>query len=149
MNDWGTHICKSMLMYKKYGEGKEPDKKPDHFVGDFYRMYEVEHEKDPQGLDTELSDMFKKMESRDKETLNLWKKITGWAYEGWKSTYENENVVFDRLEYQSNYTRAGKEIIDLALKEGVAIKDSTGAVVALVEDRAKVEIEATAVIPQA
>ena len=134
MHDWGTHICKSMLMYKKYGEGKEPDKKPDHFVGDFYRMYEVEHEKDPQGLDTELSDMFKKMESRDKETLNLWKKITGWAYEGWKSTYENENVVFDRLEYQSNYTRAGKEIIDLALKEGVAIKDSTGAVVAKLEE---------------
>lgn len=134
MNDWGTHICKSMLMYKKHGEGREPDKKPDHFVGDFYRMYEVEHEKTPEQLDLELADMFKKMESKDKETLDLWKKITGWAYKGWETTYENENVVFDRCEYQSNYTKAGKDIIDLAIKKGVAEKDVSGAVIAKLEE---------------
>ena len=133
MNDWGTHICKSMLMYKKYGEGKEPDKKPDHFVGDFYKMYEVEHEKTPEQLDLELADMFKKMESGDKETLSLWKKITGWAYKGWETTYENENVTFDKCEYQSNYTKAGKDVIDLAIKKGVAEKDVSGAVIAKLE----------------
>jgi arginyl-tRNA synthetase len=130
MNDWGTHICKSMLMYKKFGEGKEPDKKSDHFVGDFYRMYEKEHEKNPEVLDEELADMFKKMESGDKDTLDLWKKITGWVYEGWKTTYRNENVRFDTWEYQSNYTKAGKEIVDMALEKGIARKDPSGAVIA-------------------
>jgi arginyl-tRNA synthetase len=133
MNDWGTHICKSMLMYKKFGEGKEPDKKPDHFVGDFYRMYEREHEKNPEVLDSELSEMFKKMEEGDDETLVLWRKITGWAYEGWKDTYENENVHFDTWEYQSNYTKAGKEIVEKALEKGIAEKDPSGAVIARFE----------------
>ena len=130
MNDWGTHICKSMLMYKKYGNGQNPDKKPDHFVGDFYRMYEIEHEKNPEELDKELAQMFKDMENGKKEIIDLWKKITGWAYEGWKETYENENVFFDVCEYQSNYTKAGKDIIDFAIKKGIAERDSTGAVIA-------------------
>lgn len=133
MNDWGTHICKSMLMYKKYGGGKDPDKKPDHFVGDFYRMFEQEHEKNPEDLDKELAIMFKNMESGDEETLDLWKKITGWAYEGWKDTYSNENVTFDDWEYQSKYTKKGKEIVDLAIKKGIAEKDPSGAVIAKFE----------------
>ena len=133
MNDWGTHICKSMLMYKKYGEGREPDKKPDHFVGDFYRMYELEHEKNPEGVDEELAEMFKKMEAGDKETLDLWKKVTEWAYKGWEVTYSNENVDFDVCEYQSNFTKAGKEIIEIAIKNGIAEKDPSGAVIARLE----------------
>ncbi len=130
MNDWGTHICKSMLMYKKYGTNKDPDKKTDHFVGDYYRMFETEYEKYPKELDKELSDIFKKLEDGDEETVNLWKKITNWAYEGWKPTYENENVSFDIWEYQSNYTKSGRDIVDLAIKIGIAEKDSTGAVIA-------------------
>jgi len=132
-NDWGTHICKSMLMYKKYGEEKEPNKKPDHFVGDFYTMFEEELEKNPKELDEELADMFQKMEKGDEETLKLWKKITGWVYEGWADTYKNENVSFDEWEYQSNYVKAGKEIVDLAIKKGVAQKDESGAVIARFE----------------
>lgn len=133
MNDWGTHICKSMLMYKKYGGGKDPDKKSDHFIGDFYRMYEVEHEKHPEELDAELAEMFIKMERGDKETLELWKKITNWAYDGWKETYENENVTFDVYEYQSEYTKAGKDIVDIAIKKGIAEKDPSGAIIAKLE----------------
>src|SRR3989344_7625243 len=34
-NDRGIHICQAMVAYKKYGENKKPDKKSDHFVGDF------------------------------------------------------------------------------------------------------------------
>lgn len=133
MNDWGTHICKSMLMYQKYGNNEEPNKKSDHFVGDFYIMYEKEHEKNPEGLEMELTEMFKKMESGDAKTLEIWKKITGWAYKGWEETYKDENVSFDTWAYQSNYTDAGKEIVDLAIKKGVAEKDKSGAVIAKLE----------------
>jgi len=134
MNDWGTHICKSMLMYKKYGKNAEPDKKTDHFVGDFYQMYEKEIEKTP-GLEEELSEMFRKMESEDSEVLGLWKKITGWAYKGWEDTYKDENVSFDVWMYQSNYRESGKEIVKLALEKGIAEKDETGAVIARLEEK--------------
>jgi arginyl-tRNA synthetase len=78
INDWGTHICKSMLMYKKYGKNAQPDKKPDHFVGDFYVMYEQKSADDPK-LAEELAAMFLKLEAGDKETTELWEKIVKWA----------------------------------------------------------------------
>jgi arginyl-tRNA synthetase len=133
MNDWGTHICKSMLMYQKYGNNEEPNKKSDHFVGDFYVMYEKEHDKSPESLELELAEMFQKMEKGDTETLETWKKITGWAYKGWEVTYKDENVSFDVWNYQSNYVKSGKEIVQTALEKGIAEKDSSGAVVAKLE----------------
>lgn len=43
VNDRGVAICKSMLSWKKWGEGKTPENtgiKPDHFVGDWYVLFE-------------------------------------------------------------------------------------------------------------
>ncbi len=42
-NDRGTHICKSMLAYQRWGEDATPEstgKKGDHFVGEFYVLFE-------------------------------------------------------------------------------------------------------------
>ncbi len=42
-NDRGAHICKSMLAYEMFGEGRTPEStgiKGDHFVGDYYVQYE-------------------------------------------------------------------------------------------------------------
>lgn len=133
MDDWGTHICKSMLMYKKHGNSEEPSIKSDHYVGDLYIMYEKEHEANSEILEKELSEMFKKLETHDPETLELWKKIVNWAYKGWEATYKNENVTFDVWTYQSEHTKGGKEIVDLAVEKGVAEKDPTGAIIARLE----------------
>lgn len=43
INDRGIAICKSMLAWKKYGEGKTPESqgmKGDHFVGTYYVLFE-------------------------------------------------------------------------------------------------------------
>lgn len=42
INDRGVAICKSMLAWKKFGEGRTPDsssQKGDHFVGDYYVLF--------------------------------------------------------------------------------------------------------------
>lgn len=42
VNDRGIHICKSMLAWKKYGNGETPEstgKKGDHLVGDYYVVF--------------------------------------------------------------------------------------------------------------
>ncbi len=132
MNDWGTHIVKSMLMYKKYGNGAEPTEKSDHFVGKFYVMYEQELEKHKELAD-ELAEMFRKMESMDPEVLELWKKITNWVYKGWEQTYKDENVRFDTWFFQHDYRESGKEVVAAALEKGIAEKDPTGAVIARLE----------------
>jgi len=132
INNWGTHICKAMLMYKKYGNNSEPDVKSDHFVGKFYTKYEEEEAKNPE-IKNELAEMFQKLEKGDPETVVLWKKIVDWVYKGWEKTYQDENVSFDVWQYQSNYKDSSREIVNVALEKGIAEKDETGAVIARLE----------------
>ena len=45
VNDRGIHICKSMLAWQKYANGATPSStnmKGDHFVGEYYVMFETE-----------------------------------------------------------------------------------------------------------
>ena len=42
INDRGIHICKSMVAYELYGDGRTPEsesKKSDHFIGEFYVLF--------------------------------------------------------------------------------------------------------------
>ena len=45
VNDRGVHICKSMLVYQRWGQDLDPEtagKKGDHLVGDFYVRFDAE-----------------------------------------------------------------------------------------------------------
>jgi arginyl-tRNA synthetase len=49
VNDRGIHICKSMIAYRNWGEGKSPTDagmKSDHFVGHYYTMFDQELKKE-------------------------------------------------------------------------------------------------------
>src|SRR5205085_11775564 len=53
MNDRGIHICKSMVAWLQFGNGKTPDStgiKGDHFVGDYYVMFGTELKKEVEKL---------------------------------------------------------------------------------------------------
>jgi len=59
VNDRGIHICKSMLAWKKWGNGETPEstgKKGDHLVGDYYVMFDKEFKKQ---LEPILADIYK------------------------------------------------------------------------------------------
>ncbi len=126
-NDRGIHICKSMLAYKKFGKGKQPNKKTDHFVGDFYILFNEKAEKD-QKLEDEVKEMLKKWEDGDKETVALWKLMNTWAYEGFEETYAKFNLVFDKYYYESDYYSKGKGIVEDGLKKGIFHKTDDGAI---------------------
>mgnify|MGYP006306794015 CR=1 FL=1 len=49
INDRGVAICKSMLAWKLFANGATPESeniKPDHFVGDYYVLFEKEFQKE-------------------------------------------------------------------------------------------------------
>ncbi|KKS72040.1 MAG: arginyl-tRNA synthetase [candidate division WWE3 bacterium GW2011_GWD1_42_70] len=98
VGDIGIHICKSMLMYIKHGNDGLPDKKSDHFVGDFYTMYEKEFEKNP-GIEKEAQDLLRRWESGDKEVRAVWEKMNSWVYEGKGLAEKDETgAIIARLE---------------------------------------------------
>ena len=80
INDRGIHICKSMLAYQLFGNNTEPNKKSDHFVGDWYVRYATEEEKNP-AIKEQAQDMLRKREDGDPEIRALWKKMNTRAIE--------------------------------------------------------------------
>lgn len=146
-NDRGIAICKSMLAYKKWGNGVTPastGKKGDHFVGDFYVMFDKENEKQVQELiqqgikkeeaitqtplAKENSEMLLQWEAGDEETIALWKKMNGWVYEGFKETFDRLDISFDKEYYESKEYLKGKDFVLDGLKKGVFYKKENGAI---------------------
>ncbi len=127
-NDRGIHICKSMLAYRKFGGNKQPDKKSDHFVGDFYVLYHQKAREDP-SLEKEVEEMLRKWEAGDKPVIDLWKKMNRWALDGFDQTYKTLGIKHNRNYYEHEIYTRGKEIVAEGLKKGIFEKRDDGAVI--------------------
>ncbi len=132
INDRGIHICKSMLAYQKWGENKKPDKKSDHYVGDYYVLYAQKAAEDP-ALETEAQQMLVAWEQGDTKIRSLWKKMNSWVLKGFAQTYKRFGITFDKEYFESELYEAGKEVAWEGLQKGVFIKDDTKAIMAPLE----------------
>lgn len=147
INDRGIHICKSMLAWKKYGNGETPASsglKGDKLVGNYYVKFDQEYKKEIEqlvgaGISEEdakkqapsllaAQEMLRKWESGDEDTVALWNMMNGWVYDGFAITYQNMGVDFDTLYYESNTYLLGKDVIAEGLKKGVFFKKDDGSV---------------------
>ena len=147
INDRGIHICKSMLAWKRYGNGETPEDtglKGDKLVGNYYVKFDQEYKKEIQVLISrghtdedakmqapillEAQKMLLKWEAGDDETVALWKMMNGWVYEGFDVTYKKLGVDFDVLYYESNTYLLGKEFVTEGLKSGVFFKKEDGSI---------------------
>lgn len=128
LNDRGIHICKSMLAYNKWGNNQDPDKKEDHFVGDYYVLFTKKIQENPE-LEEEVHQLLKKWEADDAETKALWRKMTDWAINGFEQTFERFGISFDKIYRESLLWKKGKNIILEGLKNDLFHKDQVGNVV--------------------
>jgi arginyl-tRNA synthetase len=131
-NDRGIHICKSMAAYKFYGKRKTPGgakKKSDHFVGDFYVMFNKKEKQNPK-LEIESHRLLQKWEEGDKHVLNLWKKMNKWALDGFKKTYKTFGLKHDVEFFESEIYKEGKEIVEKGVQDKIFIKKEGGLVIA-------------------
>ena len=141
VNDRGIHICKSMLAYLKSGGGKTPDStkiKGDHFVGDFYVLFEkmLQSQKKELGVEdnadtpimNEAKEMLKKWEDGDGEVMSLWKKMNMWVLEGFEETYKKLGVSFDETDFESQTYLLGKEIVNEGLEKNIFYKKEDGSI---------------------
>lgn len=148
VNDRGIHICKSMLAWKLFGNGETPQSsgmKGDHLVGKYYVEYDKAYKKEIQTLvdsgvtkeDAEkqapimlqTQEMLRKWEAGDKETIELWKMMNNWVYDGFAISYKQLGVDFDKMYYESNTYLLGKEVVQEGLEKGVFIKKDNGSVI--------------------
>ncbi|MDR2577354.1 MAG: arginine--tRNA ligase [Chitinispirillales bacterium] len=135
-NDRGVHICKSMLAYDRCGGGAAPESagiKPDHFVGDYYVMFNSKSAEDESWND-DAQKMLKDWEDGDPKTLDLWKKMNGWALHGFRETYKLFGISFDKEYYESDIYKDGKDIVLDGLDKGIFYRREDGAAVVDLEE---------------
>ncbi len=132
VNDRGIHICKSMLAYQKWGNNKKPDKKTDHFVGDYYVLYAQKAAGNP-ALDPEAQQMLVAWEKGDPKVRALWKKMNSWVLKGFAQTYKRFGIAFDKEYFESESYEAGKEVALKGCQQGIFIHDEKGSIVAPLE----------------
>ena len=147
INDRGIHICKSMIAWQMFGNGATPQStgmKGDHLVGEYYVKFNDAYkaqvaEMVANGADEktaekeapimlEAADMLRKWEAGDKEVRDLWQTMNGWVYDGFKVSYNNLGVSFDKMYYESNTYLLGKQIVEEGLQKGVLFKKENGSV---------------------
>ncbi|MDR2793005.1 MAG: arginine--tRNA ligase [Treponema sp.] len=130
INDRGVHICKSMLAYRLYGEGKSPESeciKSDHFVGQWYVQFNRISKEDP-GIEEKAQEMLRKWEAGDEDITALWKKMNEWAINGIKETYKRTGISFDTYYFESKTYLLGKNEILKGLENGIFYRGADGAV---------------------
>ena len=130
INDRGVHICKSMLAYREFGEGKTPEseeRKSDHFVGDYYVKFNQWAGQD-KSAETQARQMLQQWEAGDEEVHELWKLMNRWAIEGIQETYRRTGISFDEYYYESQTYAAGRDEVLKGLERGIFFKDEEGTV---------------------
>ncbi|MGK7390383.1 MAG: arginine--tRNA ligase [Candidatus Cyclobacteriaceae bacterium M2_1C_046] len=147
INDRGIHICKSMVAWRKFGNGETPEsagKKGDKLVGDYYVRFDKEYKKQIEELVNsgmlkeeaeknaplmqEAQEMLRKWEQRDPEVYALWEKMNSWVYEGFEETYKRMGVKFDKLYFESETYLLGKEEVLKGVEQGIFYKKEDGSV---------------------
>ncbi|MDR2564445.1 MAG: arginine--tRNA ligase [Prevotellaceae bacterium] len=147
VNDRGIHICKSMLAWQKFGKGETPEsseKKGDKLVGDYYVMFDREYKRQIEELKAggvasdeaertapifiEAQEMLRLWEAKDPTTIDLWKTMNEWVYEGFNQTYARLGISFDKIYYESNTYLLGKKIVEEGLQKNVFFTKDDGSV---------------------
>lgn len=148
VNDRGIHICKSMLAWKRWGEGATPEstnKKGDHLIGDFYVLFDQKYKEEQKALIkekgiteeeaenqsplmAEAREMLRDWEAGDKDTVELWKMMNNWVYDGFDATYAEMGVTFDKIYYESDTYIAGRDEVLEGLEKGVFYKKEDGSI---------------------
>jgi arginyl-tRNA synthetase len=147
VNDRGIHICKSMLAWKKWGEGQTPEStgiKGDHLVGAFYVRFDKEYKKELAELQAngltkeeaelqstlmaEAREMLLKWEANDDEVVGIWKMMNKWVYAGFDETYKALGVDFDKIYYESETYTTGRDMVLEGVNKGIFYKKEDGSV---------------------
>jgi arginyl-tRNA synthetase len=147
VNDRGIHICKSMIAWQLFANGATPadtNQKGDHFVGDYYVKYNDAYKAQVAelvagGMTQELAEkeapiqkgaqeMLLKWEQGDVATMDLWKRMNSWVYEGFDTTYKKIGSDFAKTYYESNTYLLGKELVEQGLTKKVFYQKGDGSV---------------------
>ncbi len=134
INDFGIHIAKTLWAFSEFQKsGKDIGKikNKGEFLGNLYveatrKLKEQPHFKEV------VNFLMKKIESRQGEEYELWKKTREWSIEQFDRIYKEMNINFEHIFYESEFIDRGFKIVKNLLAKRI-LKKSEGAIIADLE----------------
>lgn len=131
INDFGIHTAKTLWAYLKFYDQEELPENKGYFLGQVYVRSTSELDKNPNNKE-EVGEIMKKIENRQGEEYELWKKTREWSIEQFAKIYKELGVKFDHTFYENEFIEKGKDIVG-ELYEKRILKKSDGAIIADLE----------------
>ncbi|MGE5222846.1 MAG: arginine--tRNA ligase, partial [Omnitrophica WOR_2 bacterium] len=120
--DIGLHVIKWLWNYMKYHAGERPEKDITRWMGDLYAEATRRLEENPD-LEKEVRAVYARWDRRDPQVVALWQETRQWSIEGFDELYKILDIRFDRLYSQSEAEKAGQEIVQELIEQGIAIDE--------------------------
>jgi arginyl-tRNA synthetase len=143
-----------MIAWLKFGNGETPQssgKKGDKLVGDYYVRFDQEYKKQIEELVNngkerkeaesnaplllEAREMLLKWDDFVIEVMELWKKMNAWVYDGFDLTYKQMGVSFDKVYYESETYKLGRELVLKGVEQNILERETDGSIWADLTDK--------------
>ncbi len=122
IGDIGLHVIKWLWNYLNYHQGETPSQNVTRWMGDLYAEAERRLDEDP-SLESQVRALFARWDQRDPELVSLWEKTRRWSLKGFDQIYQLLGVRFDRVYFESEAEKAGKELVETLIQRGIAIDE--------------------------
>lgn len=126
-NDVGSHVAKTLWALRKFHGREKPPREKGCWIATMYVEATRALEENPSSKD-EVSDILRKLETKDKEWHKLWKETRKWSLDEFHAIYKELGMKFDASFDESAVKERGHKIVDDLLKRGIA-KESEGAII--------------------
>lgn len=137
IGDFGKDVIKWIWNYRARHAGETPPEKDvTRWMGDLYAEATKELDKDADG-EEEIRELFSRWEAGDEEIYGQWQETRKWSLDGFDEIYDKMDVGFDRIYYESEVEKPGKELVQRLINEGIAIdeRDEGGPVIVKVDEQ--------------
>lgn len=123
IGDFGKDVLKWLWNYRRRHQGERPPAQDvTKWMGDLYAEANRELEKDPQG-ESEIQALFARWEAEDPEILAQWQQTRQWSLDGFNEIYDQLSVRFDRVYYESEVEKPGKQMVANLIEKDIAIDE--------------------------
>ncbi len=124
--DIGPHVAKCLWGLKHTAE-KPPSEHRGMWLGKMYTMAS-QRAKESKEIAEDIKGITMQLYQENSAWTEIWKETRQWCLDDFEVLYKEFGVKFDRLYFESQTERLGKEIVKKMLKDGIA-KESDGAIV--------------------
>ncbi len=123
LGDWGTQFGKLLAAYELWGDETQLNHNPTLHLFDLYVRFHQEAKQDPD-LEFKARDWFRRLEQGDPQARSRWQQFVLLSRKEFEKIYQLLGITFDVTLGESFYAPFLQNVIDRALKMGVARKQT-------------------------